>query len=300
MSTTDTTEPIEILDGSLALQAVDRAHIDIQIATARAYPRDIDRCKKDAMALATMDEATADSMFYVLPKRKNQDGTESKAIEGPSIRLAEVIANSWEHIRLEARVDSIDEKFLVATATAFDLQKNYAVRTSVRRRITGKYGKRYSDDMIVTASNAACSIALRNALFKVVPFAFVRPIYEQARKVAIGTAASFTKNRDTILSNLVKAGCKMEAILGYFGYNGADSFKMEDMITLKGVFNAIREGSVTVEDAFAGEELPTANGKPLTPAADPSGAETPEEAQSVVVESTPAQATPVTPEDAPY
>ncbi|MCA9784545.1 MAG: hypothetical protein KC518_13255 [Candidatus Cloacimonetes bacterium] len=250
-------ELVEILDGNMALQAVDRAQIDIQISTARAYPRDIDKCKKDAMALATMDEATAETMFYVLPRG-------GKTIEGPSTRLAEVIANSWEHIRLETRVESIDDRFLVAVATAMDLQKNVAVRTSVRRRITDKHGKRYNDDMIVVTANAASSIAARNALFKVIPFAFVKPIYDRARQVAIGEAKSFNKNRDTIIERLVKSGCQLDNILGYFGYNGVDSITMNDLLTLKGISTAIHEGTITVEEAFiAGDNKPAANGETL-------------------------------------
>lgn len=283
MSTTEN-DTVEILDGNMALQAVDRAQIDIQISTARAYPRDIDKCKKDAMALATMDEDTASTMFYVLPRG-------GKSIEGPSTRLAEVIANSWEHIRIETRVESIDDRFLVAVATAMDLQKNVAVRTSVRRRITDKNGKRFNDDMIVVTSNAASSIAARNALFKVVPFAFVKPIYDRARQVAVGEAKSFNKTRDAVLNNLVKAGCQMDAIMGYFGYNGADSFTMEDVITLKGVFNAIREGNVKVEEAFvAGTDLPVANSEVLKPQQTE-----PEIGKAEVVESTPAA-----PVEAPY
>ena len=44
--------------------------------------------------MATLDEDTAGTMFYVLPGRKKKDGTKSKAIEGPRVRLAEVISAS--------------------------------------------------------------------------------------------------------------------------------------------------------------------------------------------------------------
>lgn len=290
MSMNTESEYIEIMDGNLALQAADRAQIDIQISTARAYPRDIDKCKKDAVALATMDEETAASMFYVLPRG-------GKNIEGPSTRLAEVVANSWEHIRVEARVDSIDDKFLTAVATGMDLQKNVAFRSSVRRRITDKYGKRYKDDMIVVAANAACSIASRNVIFKIVPFAFVKGIYEQARRVAVGDAKSFNKNRDMILGNLVKAGCNQDAILAYFGYNGTDSFTMDDLITLRGTFNSIREGNVTVEQAFAIDpDSPPPNSEAVDVKKDPpkNGAA---KAESPKAEEKPAETAPT---DPPY
>ena len=65
-----------LLDGSTALEAVDRASIDIQIATAKQYPRSVDKALKEALTLATLDEETAASMFYVLPRA-------GKRIEGP-------------------------------------------------------------------------------------------------------------------------------------------------------------------------------------------------------------------------
>ena len=72
---------------------------------------------------------------------------------------------------------------------------------------------------------------------------------------------------------------------------GADSFTMEDVITLKGVFNAIREGNVKVEEAFvAGTDLPVANSEVLKPQQTE-----PEIGKAEVVESTPAA-----PEEAPY
>ena len=46
------------------------AELDVQISTAKAYPRSIAKFQKDALTFATVDEETAGSMFYVLPKRK--------------------------------------------------------------------------------------------------------------------------------------------------------------------------------------------------------------------------------------
>lgn len=273
MSTETITIPesqIEIVDGATALQATDRALIDIQISTARAYPRSIDRCKKDAMALACLDEETAASMFYVLKR----DG---KRIEGPSVRLAEVIANSWEHVRAEARIDEIGERFVTATATAMDLQKNVAIRTSVKRRITTREGERYGDDMIQTTCNAAMSLAMRNAIQKVIPFALIKSVYEEAKLVAIGKAESFTANRDKMLGLFDKAGVKLTDILAYFGYQGIDDFRLNDMIDLRGIYQAIRDGETTVENAFKDrrEEQDSPNGKVidtnLKPAAGPQG-----------------------------
>src|SRR5678816_4803120 len=99
-------------------------------------------------------------MFYSLPRG-------GRNIVGPSVRFAEVVASSWGNIRSGARIIDIDDKFITAQGQCFDLEKNICVQVEVKRRITKKDGKRYDDDMIGVTGNAACSISLRNAVFKV-------------------------------------------------------------------------------------------------------------------------------------
>jgi hypothetical protein len=53
-----------------ALEQIARGEIDIQITTARRFPRSIEQFQKKALSMATIDEETAASCFYVLPKRK--------------------------------------------------------------------------------------------------------------------------------------------------------------------------------------------------------------------------------------
>ena len=50
---------VALMDGAGALNAIDRASIDMQIATAKQYPRSITKSLREAMDLATLDEATA-------------------------------------------------------------------------------------------------------------------------------------------------------------------------------------------------------------------------------------------------
>ncbi|MFN8826683.1 MAG: hypothetical protein ACK501_17070, partial [Planctomycetota bacterium] len=64
------------------------------------------------------------------------------------------------------------------------------------RRITGKNGRRYSSDMIGVTGNAACSIALRNAVFRGIPRAFWIDIYDaRARRRSATRRRSPTSGR---------------------------------------------------------------------------------------------------------
>lgn len=243
----------EIVD-TKSLEALQRAEVDTQISTAKKYPRNIERFQSEATTLACRDEETAGSMFYSLPR----DG---KMIEGPSARLAEVVGSSWGNLRYAARVVSVDAQFITAQGVCHDLEKNVSASVDVKRRITTKNGKRYSDDMIVTTGNAACSIALRNAIFKVVPFAMVKGIYEDARNVAVGKAETLDARRGKAMDFIKKMGVSEERILNVIGRQSVIEIDLKDLATLKGMITAIREGDVTVDEAFPAPQTQEDEGK---------------------------------------
>jgi hypothetical protein len=229
------------------IESQTRGEIDTQISTAKRFPRSITGFKKRAMELATLDEETAQSCFYALPR----DG---KSIEGPSARLAEIVAGSWGNLRSQANIVDEDDKFITARGVCWDLENNVAISVEVRRRITGKSGRKYNDDMIGTTANAACSIALRNAVFKVVPMAIVKPIYEAARKVAIGDATTLVSRRDKALKHFAAMGVRQEQIFAKLGRAGVEEITLDDLAILLGLFTAIRDGDTTVDEAFAPEQ----------------------------------------------
>lgn len=65
-------EIIEVKQAEV-LSALNRAEVDIQIATAKQYPRDLTRVLNTIATYATMDKETAEDCFYVL-RRKDKDG----------------------------------------------------------------------------------------------------------------------------------------------------------------------------------------------------------------------------------
>jgi hypothetical protein len=238
------------LDGQMttcsAIVAVARAEIDIQITTARAYPRSINRFKQTAQTMATLDEETAASCFYVLPRG-------GKSIEGPSARLAEIVAAAWGNLRFGGRVVDVDDRFVTAQGVCHDLERNIAVTIEVRRRITDKNGNRFNDDMIGVTSNAAISIALRNAVFKIVPKAYWNPVWKAAMKVAAGDIKTLVQRRTEWFRYFTKYGVTDARILAALGKPSIEDVDQEDMIRLSGLCNAIKDGDTTVEQAFPPE-----------------------------------------------
>lgn len=232
----------EISDTGI-VEMVTKAEYDIQIATARQYPRSIKKFIDSATEIVCLNTQIADECIYALPR----DG---KNIEGPSARFAEIIVSSWGHCRSGARVIAEDDRFITAQAVCHDLQNNNLITLEVRRRITTSKGKRFGDDMIGVTGSAATSIALRNAILKVVPKAFWSPIYDQARKVVMGDAKTLANRRSEALNYLQKLGATPEMVLNKLGVKGIEDVTLEHLITLKGYCTAIKEGEHTVESVF--------------------------------------------------
>lgn len=235
--------------------AVAAAEVDQQIATAHRFPRNLKAFKKRAFDLATLDEETAASCFYSLPR----DG---KTITGPSARLAEIVVSSWGNIRAETRVVDITDKEVISEALCWDLEMNVAIRVQVRRRITKRDGKRFSDDMIVVTGNAASSIALRNAVFKVIPAAVTKSVYQAARQVAIGDAKSLSTRRHAMVDHFAKMGVSAERICAAVNKPSLEDIGLEELATLIGLSTAIKEGDTTIDDAFPDPNKPKDSAKP--------------------------------------
>lgn len=226
-----------------ALESIERVQIDVQITTAKRYPRTLSMVKKAMLEFATLDEETAASCFYTLPRQ-------GKSIQGPSARMAEIALSCFQNIKAGARIIANDGKTITAQGVCHDLQNNVCVSVEVKRRITDKNGKTYNDDMQVVTGNAACSIALRNATFKVVPAALVKPIYEAAKRVAVGDAKTLSDRRAKCVEAFAKMGVTKEKLLAKLEKKAVEDISLDDLETLIGLHTAIKEGDATIDESF--------------------------------------------------
>lgn len=238
--------PITHMPAPTLAMSLARAEIDQQIATAHAYPRSIDRAKKNILTLATLDEETAEECIYALPRG-------GKPIKGPSARFSEIIASQWGNCRVAARVTHVDrtEKFVEAEGVFHDLETNTAWSAKVRRRISDKYGKLLSDDMIIVTGNAACSIAKRNAVLTGVPKGVWRQAYERAESVIAGTIETLAVTKEKTMKAFAAFGVTPDRVCAAIGIGGLDDISLEHIPTLRGMYSALKNGEATVEEMFA-------------------------------------------------
>lgn len=238
-----TEQPIEPEVQTHAIELMERAQIDIQISTARKYPRDIARIKQNIISMATMDEETAEQCFFTLKRG-------DKIISGPSIRLAEIAVSCYGHIRAGARVIDQDSKTITAQGGCHDLQNNVIVTMETKRRITNKEGKLFNEDMQIMTGNAAAAIAFRNAVFKVVPGAFIKPAFDAAKAVAIGTAATLKARRAKAIEKFKAYDVEPDRLIAFVGKTSMEEIGLAELELLIGAFNSIKDSEQTIEEVF--------------------------------------------------
>jgi hypothetical protein len=228
----------------------DKAQIDSQIATAKAYPRNIQKFLDNCIATVVRSKEIAESCVYTVPRGKGK-------ISGPSVNMAKIVMQLYGNFRAAARVVDIEHKHVVCEAVAFDLENNVSVKVQVKRLIFGSNG-RYSEDMIVVTGNAGNSIALRNAVFAVIPRVYIDVVYEAAQKKIIGDVSTEDKliaqRTKTIQALKDRYNVTEKEILFAIGKETIDHITKEDLITFAGIDTAIREGDTTVDLAFRGKQ----------------------------------------------
>lgn len=238
--------PVEAQNAQIVqVDAVERANVDSQVATAKRYPRDIRRSIDNSVVMATMNQETAQSCNYALPRG-------GKPITGPSVHLAKIIVSNWGNMRTEAKVVQITDKQVISRGTCWDLETNVASAFEVRRSIIGKNGQRFSEDMITVTGNAANSIAYRNAVFAVIPKAITDRVYYAAQRFITGDLSDsdkLLKVRTGIINNFKNSyGITEEEVVKMCGKQTVNQIGADEIPMLMGTIQALKDGDTTVDE----------------------------------------------------
>lgn len=224
-----------------ALAEISRAEIDIQITTAKQYPRNPVACLRQVREFVS-DPKVAAECIYTRPVGGG------KFAEGPSIRFAELLASNWGNIRVGSRPIEEGKKRVKCQAVAFDLEKNTIITHEVERSIVGKNGQRYPDHLIATTIAATCSIAFRGAVERCIPRPMWEGAYQAARTAAVSDGGDINVRIKKMLTWFEEQGVDQEAVLKACGRASVESIVGEDLIPLLGLSNAIRDGSISPDD----------------------------------------------------
>lgn len=233
---------VEIVGSELQLLR-DKASIDIQVSTAKAYPRDMQRCLTNAIFTATLDIETALSCSYAVPRA-------GKFITGGSVHFAKILMQNWGNFRTEARVTEVGSKSVSSESVSWDLETNVAVKVTVKRSITTNYG-RMSEDMITVTGNAANSIAMRNSIFAVIPKAIVERVKAEVETKIVGTTEKFEARKLQVIEGFNKLYGKSQAdVLALMARTKIEDITRKDAMVLIGLGQALKDGDTTIDQVF--------------------------------------------------
>lgn len=228
---------------------------ELQIRTAKQYPRNIGGAINQAKQLVTMTAEVAQDCTYSLPRG-------GETITGPSVRFAEILLSVWGNARAITRVTHMDSEYIYASADFVDLELNNAIRIERRRRIVNSQGSLFKADMIQTTGNAASSIALRQAILQGIPAGYWQTVYDHVQQELMGDIKTLSENRQKILQALSKYGVSAEIVCAHLKIESTEQINQQHLSLLFGIGNALKAGDVTAETLAqeAGYTVPTGKG----------------------------------------
>jgi hypothetical protein len=248
MTTTEKNELANVAGNALAtnqgglssLPANSDLYAQLMVASMR--PRSIGGFIAASITMATRNEKVAASCKYKLPFKGGQ--------EGPSVRLAEICASAYGNLKFGSRIIRTEQTQVVAEGYALDLQMNNYASSEVSMSIIDKNGRQYNADMINTTCMAASGKAVRNAIFKIIPRAFIDEVADAAMSCAVGDLKTLPERRTAALERFAAKGVTAKMILEKFGKESVEDIGLRELEELFGFYTAINDGDATVAEIF--------------------------------------------------
>lgn len=219
-----------------------------QIFMARQFPRNVyqaeqrilDNCKRPALAEAAV---------YSYPRGGSK-------VEGPSIRLAEVLAQNWGNLSFGVKELEQREGESVALAYAWDLETNVRqekVFTVKHSRKAGGKLKKLDDprDIYELVANNG-SRRVRACILGIIPGDIVEKAVEECNRTMQGGNKGPLKDRIASALKAFKDKYRVtqEQIEERFGYN-TGAFTERDIADLLKIYNSLKDGMSKPEDWFS-------------------------------------------------
>ena len=252
-------EKVEVIQGD-NLELISPSEIDMQIKTAKAYPRNLAEVKREIIEIACTSQEIAEACFYEIPGTSGRD-----KITGPSVRMAEIINFCWKNSMNGSRIIEVGQRSVKAQGFFFDLEKNTRTYVEVTRSIINKDGKRFPEHLINTTCMAAMSIAHRNATFKNVPMAYLTDVEKRVKNTAMGQIKDLEKSRRDALDLFLKEyDATKDEVCAYLHVKSIEAIGKDELWSLKKLHTAFKDKHAKPDDVFkraAGKDQAAASKK---------------------------------------
>lgn len=243
MNTTTAVAPAAASTGSAVAQAGQDGDLDIQIATAKRFPRDEVAVVNKIGALATIDENTAAACMYFVPRAGGY-------ITGYSIRFAELCGACWGNMRVASRILPRQGKTAHAQSVCWDLETNFSWTSDAKMTARFQGGEEL-------AEAAAQSISARNAVLRVVPQGVLRTVRDQVKATVLGNAKDMEEFRAKIVAAFKSHGVTVQHLEQWVGRTDPKGkpkesrvWTQEDLYVLRTLIANIRNGERSTKDEF--------------------------------------------------
>lgn len=239
--------------GVIADRAV--AEIQAQVFMAKQFPRDENQARARILR-SCQRPGLASKAIYTYPKG-------GQRVTGPSIRLAEAIAQAWGNLDFNTVILEQRENESICLSYCWDVETNTRASRSfiVPHKISTKHGEKVLTDPREIYELAANQGArrLRACILSIIPGDIVDEAIEACNVTLSGGNKRPLLDRLRELTDrfMTYYSVPLSSIERYFGYP-LDSFTEMDGVTLAGIYTALRDGAANREDYF---QLPKLAGR---------------------------------------
>lgn len=235
--------------GMAVATAREAQEVQSMVFMAKRFPRD-EQAATNRILMACTRETLAQHAVY----QYTRGGTD---VSGPSIRLAEAMAQAWGNLDYGYRVTESNEKESSVVAYCWDIETNTRKRidftVSHIRRAKGKNNLLTDprDIYEIVANHSARRV--RECILRLLPSDVIDAAIEQCNKTQEAAVSndgkSVAERMDGMVKSFEKFGVTKKMLEAYVGRN-LDSVTPALFVKLKNVYRSIRDGIATVEDHF--------------------------------------------------
>jgi hypothetical protein len=221
------------------------AEVQAQYVIAQRFPRN-ELARYTTIMEACKRPFLAEQAMYAYPRG-------GSLVTGPSIRLAEAMAQAWQHIEFGIKEISQSNGVSVAEAYAVDLQNN--LRSSKifhvkHERHTKKGIQKLTDprDVYELVANQGAR-RMRACILAVLPGDVVEAAVERCKKTLESSDVPMSEQIRKMVIAFDEMGVKVEHLEKRLGHN-LDATIPAEIVTLKGIYKSLKDGMADRSDYF--------------------------------------------------
>ncbi len=224
------------------------AHSEVQssVLIAKQFKRDQVSAVDNILNMCTR-YSLAENAIYSYPRG-------SSTVSGPSIRLAEAIAQSWGNIEYGIKEISSENNCTLLEAYAYDLESNTRVSKtfSVKHERTANnktYKIKDNRDIYEHVASSATR-RLRSCILSVIPIDVIEAAVNQCNVTVSDKASVDKESIQNLKSAFDEVGVSSEQLSRRIGGRHLSTMSSQELIQLRRIYRSIKDGMANPSQFF--------------------------------------------------